>query len=49
MEPGEDVGGLRKRLAGYVVQGFCDIGGRQVVDGQGTGFDMTEVKWGIEE
>lgn len=49
MEPGEDVGGLREWLAGYVVQGVCDVGGRQVVDGQGAGVDMNEVDWGVEE
>lgn len=49
MEPGEDAGGLRKRLAGYVVQGLGDMGGGQVVDGQRAGVDMVEISWRIEK
>lgn len=49
MEPGEDEGGLRERLTGSVVQGFCDLGGGQVIDGQRARVDMIEVGGGIEE
>lgn len=48
MEPGEDVGGLRERLAGYVVQRLCNIGSGQIVDGQRAGIGMMEFIWGVK-